>query len=85
LKQMTNTKREANFISAKWSMDDSSVFSIFFFFLYTLWYIVVFRIKIYIRIAKKDYVYPFDFFFDGLALRPLGLYGNLLGPFVAYS
>jgi hypothetical protein len=51
-------------ISAKWSIDDSSVFYIFFFFLYFwyvsvyLWYIVVFRIKISIRITKKKLCVP---------------------------
>jgi hypothetical protein len=49
-------------------------------------YIVVFRIKISIRITKKKYVFAFEnFFFDSLTLKPLGLYVNLVGHFVAYS
>jgi hypothetical protein len=49
-------------------------------------YILVFRIKISIRITKKNYVFPFEKkYFDSLALKPLGLYVNLLGSFVAYS
>jgi hypothetical protein len=30
-------------------------------------------------------MFEFDFFFDSLALKPLGLYLILLGSFVAYS
>jgi hypothetical protein len=47
-------------------------------------YIVVFRIKISITISKKKYVLPFEFFFDSLTLKPLGLYVNLVGHLVAY-
>jgi hypothetical protein len=42
--------------------------------------IVVFRIKISIRITKKKYVFVFQFFFfDSLTLKLLGLYVNLVG------
>jgi hypothetical protein len=44
-------------------------------------YIVVFTIKISIRITKKKYVFIFDFFFDSLTLKPLGLYLNLVSQF----
>jgi hypothetical protein len=71
------------------NIDYSSVFSFFFVFLACkciLVYIVVFRIKISIRITKKNYVFLFEKnFFGSLALKPLGLYVNLLGSFVAYS
>jgi hypothetical protein len=43
--------------------------------------IFVFRIKISIRISKTKYVFAFD----SLALKPLGLYVNLVGHLVAYS
>jgi hypothetical protein len=50
-------------------------------------YIVVFRIKISIRITTKNmYVFLFEKkYFDSLALKPLELYVNLVGRFVAYS
>jgi hypothetical protein len=49
-------------------------------------YIVVFRIKISIRITKKKYVSEFEKKkFDSLVLKPVGLYVILLGRFVAYS
>jgi hypothetical protein len=49
-------------------------------------YIVVFRIKISIRITKKSMrLYVKIFFFDSLTLKPLGLYVNLIGHFVVYS
>ncbi|CAH1369157.1 unnamed protein product [Tenebrio molitor] len=36
-------------------------------------YMVVFRIKISIRITKTKYVFPFEKkYFDSLALKPLG-------------
>jgi hypothetical protein len=39
-----------------------------------------------IRIVKKKYVFAFEKeYFDTLSLKPLGLYVNLLGPFVDYS
>jgi hypothetical protein len=50
-------------------------------------YFVVFRMKIYIRITKKvcTYSYLKKKYFDSLSLKQLGLYVNLLDPFVAYS
>jgi hypothetical protein len=49
-------------------------------------YIVVFRIKISIRITTKNmYSYLKKENFDSLALKPLELYVNLVGRFVAYS
>jgi hypothetical protein len=56
-------------ISAKWSIDDSSVFYNFFFLYF--WYVSVFVIHVF---PLKKIV------FDSLALD-----GNLLGPFVGYS
>jgi hypothetical protein len=45
-----------------------------------------FRIKISIRITTKKYVFLFEKkYFDSLALKPLELYVNLVGRFVAYS
>jgi hypothetical protein len=61
-------------------------FTFFLFFCYVSVYIVVYRINISIRIIKKMYVFAFEKkYFDSLPLKPLGLYMNLLGPFVAYS
>jgi hypothetical protein len=73
--------------TAKWNIDDISVFLHFFFvnFWYLSVYSVVFRIKISIRITKKKYLIPFEKkYFDSLPLKPMGLYLNLLGHFVAY-
>jgi hypothetical protein len=76
--------------NAKWNVDDISVFFTFFLvnFWYLsvyLWYTVVFKIKISIRITKKKYVILFEKkYFDSLPLEPMGLYLNLLGHFVAY-
>jgi hypothetical protein len=36
-------------------------------------------------IDDSIYVFPLNIFFDSSAMKPLGLYGNLLGLFVAYS
>jgi hypothetical protein len=35
--------------------------------------------------SKKKYVFPFEFFFYSLILKPLGLYVHLVGHLVAYS
>jgi hypothetical protein len=48
-------------------------------------YIVVFTIKISIRITKKSLCSYLNFFFDSLTLKPLGLYLNLVSHFSAYS
>jgi hypothetical protein len=49
-------------------------------------YIVVFRIKISIRITKKSMCSHLEkIFFCSLTLKTLGLYVNLLGHFVAHS
>jgi hypothetical protein len=48
-------------------------------------YIVVFRIKISIRISKKSMCSHLNFFFDSLTLKPLDLYVNLVDHLVAYS
>jgi hypothetical protein len=48
-------------------------------------YIVVFRIKISIRITKKKYVRILKNFFDSLTLKHFGFYANLVRHFVAYS
>jgi hypothetical protein len=44
-------------------------------------YIVVFTIKISIRITKKSMCSYLNFFFDSLTLKPLGLYLNLVSLF----
>jgi hypothetical protein len=54
--------------SAKWNIDDSSDFLIFFFV--NFWYLSV------IPCEKK--------YFDSLPLKSMGLYLNLLGHFIAY-
>jgi hypothetical protein len=46
-------------------------------------YIVVFRIKISIRISKKKYVSVFDK--NILTLKHFGFYVNLVRHFIAYS
>jgi hypothetical protein len=59
--------------SAKWNIDDISVFLFFFCeFLVFKCILVVFRIKISIRITKKKkYVIPFEKkYFDSLPLKP---------------
>jgi hypothetical protein len=49
-------------------------------------YIVVFRIKVSIRITKKKYVSLFaKKYFDSLTLKHFGCYVNLVRHFVAYS
>jgi hypothetical protein len=49
-------------------------------------FIVVFRIKISIRITKKKYVSIFEKkYFDSLTLKHFGFYVNLVCHFVAYS
>jgi hypothetical protein len=63
--------------SAKWNIDDSSVFKKkivnFWYSSVYLWYIVVFRIKISIRITKKKYVIPFEKkYFGSLPLKRMG-------------
>jgi hypothetical protein len=45
-------------------------------------YIGVFRIKISL---KKSMCLHLRFFFDSLTLKPMGLYVNLVGHFVAHS
>jgi hypothetical protein len=58
---------------------------LFFYVKLYLLYIVVFRIKIFIRITKKKYVILFEKkYFDSLVLKPLELYVNLLSRFIAY-
>jgi hypothetical protein len=49
-------------------------------------HIVLFRIKISIRITKKVCMFPFEKkYCDSLALKPLGLYVNLVGHLLVYS
>jgi hypothetical protein len=49
-------------------------------------YILVFRIKISIRINKKKYVSVFEKkYFDSLTLKHFEFYVNLVRHFVAYS
>jgi hypothetical protein len=72
------------------SIDDSSVFSTFFFVFLVCKCILVIHCSfhnknLYQNCLKKN-VFAFEKkYFDSLALNPLGLYVNLLGPFVAYS
>jgi hypothetical protein len=75
--------------STKWNIDDSSVFLLFFSeFLVFKCILVIhccFQNKNLYQNYKKKYVISFEKkYFDSLPLKPMGLYLNLLGHFVAY-